>query len=206
MILAFHTSWELWWTAPDSFGSYLGPCLEYTGYAVTTLTESLYFKGNSQSLAICHPFECYHGCSFYAPDLLYALKSQLLGLMPKLGHQLPDCQGSSVPYEPGLGRQWGLPQAFASEPKCLSTNPDPMRAYSWSFTPLLPIVQAIELIPLQQPNCQCKGLVARAHEWSSVRRLWVQPTSCSSLFLFPPRWCQCWAEKRLQSIWNDCPE
>ena len=85
--------------APDSFGSCLGCCLEHTGHAITALTESLYFKGSPASLAICHPPGHFSVPSSYAP------KGQLLGLISGLGHQLPDCQRMSVPYEPGCGRQ-----------------------------------------------------------------------------------------------------
>ena len=43
--------------------------------------------------------------SAVVPNLLYLLKGQLLGLISKLGHQLPDCQGVSMPYELGCGKQ-----------------------------------------------------------------------------------------------------
>lgn len=39
-------SWEFWGTAPESSGSCLGHCLEYTAHAVAALTKSPYFKGN----------------------------------------------------------------------------------------------------------------------------------------------------------------
>lgn len=69
------------------------------------------------------------------------------------------------------GRQWGLPQSLADELKCLSTHPDSMRAYLWLFIPWFPIIQDIRLNPLEQPNCQYKGLIARAHEWSPATLL-----------------------------------
>lgn len=40
----------------------------------------------------------------------------------------------SVPYKPGCGRQWELPQIPAGESKCLSIYPHPTRAYLWSST------------------------------------------------------------------------
>ena len=39
----------------------------------------------------------------YAPNQLYLLKGQLLRLVPKLRHQLPDRQEGSVPPESGHG-------------------------------------------------------------------------------------------------------
>lgn len=45
------------------------------------------------------------GTLFYALNLLYLQKGQLLGLVPKLGHQLPNHQGVSASYELGCGRQ-----------------------------------------------------------------------------------------------------
>lgn len=94
---------------PDSFGSCLVCCLEYTTPVVTTLTKSECFKGNPASLAIAIPPGLYSGCFFYAFTLLYLLKGQLLDLTPKKGHQLPDCQGVSVLYE---FRIWKIVECF----------------------------------------------------------------------------------------------
>lgn len=46
----------------------------------------------------------------------------MLRLILKLRHQFPDCQGSSVPYQPGHGRQWGLPAVLVDNPKCLDKS------------------------------------------------------------------------------------
>lgn len=73
------------------------------------------------------PHGCYGGHSCYAPNLLYLLKTLLLELVLKLGHQLPDCQGVSVPYDLGCRRLKRLPQVLKGESKCLSTYPDPKR-------------------------------------------------------------------------------
>lgn len=91
--------------APESSGSCLGHCLEFRGYAVTALTKSLYFEGNLASLAIYPPPWVLLWHFFDAPNLLYVLKGQLLGLIPKLGRQLPDCLGVLMPYELGYRKQ-----------------------------------------------------------------------------------------------------
>ena len=54
------------------------------------------------------------------------------------------------------------------------------RAYSYIFTPQLPIVRAIELITLEQPNCQCRRIIAQGSWISSVQSL-----SRVQLFLTP---------------------
>lgn len=80
----------------------------------------------------------YRGHSFYALNLLYLQKGHLLGLIPSLGHQLPDCQKASVPYELGHRKQGGLPQVLAGELVPLTPTPsypNPTRAYSGSSTP-----------------------------------------------------------------------
>lgn len=76
----------------DSFGMSWA-LFRTCGYAVTVLTKSLCLNGIPVSLAIHHPTWYYSGRSFCAPDLLYLLKGQLLELIARLGHQLPDCQG-----------------------------------------------------------------------------------------------------------------
>ena len=54
------------------------------------------------------------------------------------------------------------------------------RAYSYIFTPQLPIVRAIGLITLEQPNCQCRRIIAQGSWISSVQSL-----SRVQLFLTP---------------------
>ena len=63
-------------------------------------------------------------------------------------------------------------------------HPGPVRVRSCLTTPRLPIVQAMGFIPPTQPNCQGKGLMARAHEGPLARPLGAQPTGCYDLFLF----------------------
>lgn len=85
------------WPHLISFGSCFGYCLEHRRHAVTELTKSLYFEDNPASLAISHPPWALYCPLFLSSSLLYLLKGPLLGLIPDLRHQLPDCQGTSVP-------------------------------------------------------------------------------------------------------------
>ena len=77
--------------APDYFGSCLGYFLRAHKTAVTVLDKLLYFKGNLASLALCRPTQTlWWAPFFFALNLLYLLKGQWLGLVPQLGHQLPN--------------------------------------------------------------------------------------------------------------------
>lgn len=40
----------------------------------------------------------------------------------------------------------------------------------------------------------------------TAKRLWVQTSGCWSLLLFPPGWCQGWAEEWLQFMWVYCAD
>ena len=92
--------------ALESFGNCLGWCLEHKRH-VTALTKSLYFKGYPAHLDSmpCHLYAMEGGHSFYATNLPYIFKDQLLGLVPELGHHLPGCPDVSVSCEPAYGRQ-----------------------------------------------------------------------------------------------------
>lgn len=150
----------------------------------------MYFKCDMTSSVIWQytiPSRRYGGPSFCAHNLLYPLKGRLLGFISKLRHQPP---GFQYLKSKGCGKQWGL----AGKPKCLSTSPDPIRAYSWSSTPSLSIIQTLDLISLEQPSCQCRGLMARTPTWSLTKHLWNQPTDYCISLLFPFRCCQCQAE------------
>ena len=97
----------------------------------------------------------------------YLLRSQSLEFVPGLGHQLPNFQ-------------YLMSQDMENSKDCLRLLQanlnvsilDPTRAYSWSPISQLPIVQSIRLIPLEQPNFQYKGLIARAYMWSPAKPLW----------------------------------
>lgn len=104
-----------------------------------------------------------------APNLLYLLTGQLLGIVSELEQQLPDYQGVSMPYEAGCRRQWGLLQALADEPNVPSYILTPQGPTHELYTPQLLIVQDFRLISLEQPNCQCKRLMTRNHKWSPTR-------------------------------------
>ena len=121
------------------------------------------------------PPGCYGNGFSCALNQLYLPKGQLLGHIPELGHQLPDCKECQClaswdleDSKHGLRLLQVSPNVFI--------YPDSTRAYSWLSTPQLSIVQVIELTPLEQPNCQCKGLMAKHHKWSPAELLWVQPT------------------------------
>ena len=79
----------------------------------------------------------------------------------------------------------------------------PPRIYSRSSVPWLPTVLATGLIPSKQPSYQCQGLgpglPSEHHPDHSV-----QPMGCCSSFLFPSRWCHCWAN-RVQSMEDGLP-
>lgn len=79
--------------APQSFASCLGGYLEHTGPAVTALTKSSHSKGSVASLAVTIPPAHCSGHSFHESDQLCLLKGHFTGIMPELGHRLPDCQG-----------------------------------------------------------------------------------------------------------------
>lgn len=50
------------------------------------------------------------------------------------------------------------------------------------YPPWPPVVQAIGLIPLEHPNCSCKGLPARTHELWPATSFCVQSISCCGSF------------------------
>ena len=78
----------------------------------------------------------YSDHSSYAPSLLCLLKHHLLGLVPGLENQLPNCQGMPAFHEPGCGRQSKLPWALSGYPNiCPHT-----------LIPQGLIIQVIELI------------------------------------------------------------
>lgn len=101
--------------APGYPGSWLRHCLEHTGHAVTSKTESLYFRGNPASLEYVIPRGGYSGHSSHASNLLCLLQVQLLEVLPEF-----------YKYDPGCGKQRGLPQANL---RCFSMYPDRMRTY-----------------------------------------------------------------------------
>lgn len=147
-----------------------------------------------------HPTWALQWSLFLCSHSAVSTEGRLLGLIPDLGHQPPECQGWV------RARMWKTMRTvsgFAGEHKGFHTHPDSIREHSWSSTPWLFIVQDIGLISLEQPSCQYKGLMARVYEGSPARSLWAQPTGCHGLFLFPSRWCQYWAEQRPQSTWAD---
>lgn len=167
--------------ASDTCVNCLGHCLQHTRHAINTLTLWLHFKGKPASLATFHP------TATSVASLSVQKKSAVLSTEGSFvrvhiwaqtwASWLP---GVWVPCEPGLGRRWGLPQALAGKLKCFSTYSKPTRAYSWSPGPQLPVVQAIGLIPLEQPNCQCEGLPSWAQECLPAKPIWVQPIGCCS--------------------------
>ena len=163
---------------PNSSGTYLGHYLEHTWHAITTLTK--YFKDNWHSCQYTNRRGYNGGHSFYSPLLLYLQKGQSVELISERGKHLSDCQGISVPYGPGCGKEWRLAQVLARQIRCLSIYPDHTGVYS---NPWLPTVWVIGLIPLEHPNFRCKGLMVRAHRWSLAKLLWVHLNVCCGLFL-----------------------
>lgn len=167
---------------PRLLGSCVGYYLEYTGYKITTLTMSLYFKGNPPFLAMCHPTWPLLLCTQSA---IFTERS-VARSRTQARASAACCQGVSACYRQGHGRQWGLPQALESKSKYLSTNPDPTKAYSWPSAPWLLVVQDKGFIPSEESNCQCKGWTAQGHpEWSPTKLPWIQPTVFCGSFLFP---------------------
>ena len=64
------------------------------------------------------------GTLFCALNLLYLLKGQWLGLVPQLGHQLPNHQGILASYELGCGRREGGLGSCKPKRLSLSTSSD----------------------------------------------------------------------------------
>ena len=67
------------------------------------------------------------------------------------------------------------------------------RAYSYIFTPQLPIVRAIGLITLEQPNCQCRRIIAQGSWISSVQslsrvQLFATPWTILSMKFYRPEY------------------
>lgn len=87
----------------------------HIGHFVIALTKSLYFKGNLISLAVCHPPGHCGGHSSYAFNL-YLLKGQLLGLVPKLGHQCSDWREVSAPMSQDVEDSEDCPRLLQVNP------------------------------------------------------------------------------------------
>ena len=84
----------------------LAHCLERTGHVVTAIDQVTVFQGQFDILGNMPSYPSIVAAApFIHPNLLYLLKGQLLGLVSELEHQLPDCQGVSVPYELGCGKE-----------------------------------------------------------------------------------------------------
>lgn len=100
--------------------------------------------------------------SFSAPNLLYLLKGQLLGLVPVQGNSFLIVRGCHC------SRNWDMENS-ENCPRLLQVNPDVFshilthNSLLLISTPPVAIVQYLRLIPLEQPNCQYKGLMTRAH-------------------------------------------
>lgn len=88
--------------------------------------------------------------------------------------------GLAAPYEPGHGKQWGLLQALASEPKYLST-------YSGLFMnvhPLASLCPNLRINPFRAVQLSLQRVYGRAPKWplakplSSIHwLLWFAPVS-----------------------------
>lgn len=78
----------------DSFSSCYGCCLEHT--------KSLYFKGNSTFLIICHPTLTLQWLLFLCTQSALSTEGSVARAYAWLGHQLPDCWGMLVPYKPDV--------------------------------------------------------------------------------------------------------
>lgn len=127
------------------------------------------------------------GCTLvFADSLLYLLKSPLLGLIPQLGHLLPDCLELSVPFWAVI---WITMKTTSSS--CSWTPRSfyiswPQWAYSWSSNPWMPIVHATRFIHLEELHCSAVGYQpglmsdhpSRSSEFSAG---W---TDCCGLYLF----------------------
>lgn len=131
---------------------------------------SVSFKGNRVSLAIFILSRCYHGCSFYASNLLYLLKGSLLRLVPELRPRLPDCHRVLVLYDhiwapSGSRRQTQMPFHISWPHKGLF-----MITYSLAFrfsSHGVNIFRTAQL-PMQKIN-------NRVHEWSLSKPLSLSP-------------------------------
>lgn len=130
--------WQLLWAL---FGTHINQVLVVQGW-----------------YALSHRCSC--NPSSFVPDLLYLLEGCLSGLGLQWGHHHSDCQG-------GANALWAKPR------EAVRTGSGPCRQTQVSFhiawphrlihDRLLPIVQALELIPLDSlPSVQ--RLVVRAHE------------------------------------------
>lgn len=91
----------------------------------------------------------------YTSTVLYLLKGQLLGLISELGHQFPDCRGCQCLISQDMEN--------SKDPNVFPHSLIPQGLIRGHLPLCFPAVQATGLIPLEQPSCQCKTLMTRAH-------------------------------------------
>ena len=148
-----------------------GHCLEHSGSVFSALNKSLYFKGTLAPLAICHPTHALQWAVFL-------------------------CTQSAVPPKGSVARaqswaSWwplGIRALWSRTRKTMTTASGSCRQtqmsfhLSWLSQGLFMVIHALashcpshRLISLEQPKCQVKRLMARAHEWLPAKLLWVQP-------------------------------
>lgn len=114
--------------------------------------------------------------------------------------------GVSSPYKSGHGKQWGMLQVPASEPKCLCTYPDPDKGLFMSIHTLASHCPSHRVNPFRPAQPSVHRVISQgSFKWSSTKLLWIQPTGLCNLFLFLCRWFQCWAEYWGQYKWAGCP-
>lgn len=141
---------------------------------------SLYFKGNPPFLAMPS-----HLTTPSVHNLLYLLKDQLPGHIPKLGHQLLVVKGG----QHIIGRDMEDSYDFCL--RLWKVNPN-------IFLPILTprgLIHDHQLLWLRCPSqfilqsspaVSAKGWTAQGHhEWSPTKLLWIQPTGFCGSLLFP---------------------
>lgn len=96
------------------------------------------FMGNPASLEMCHPTLALWWPFFLCIQSVVSPRRSVARVCTQVKPSIPDDmygQGVSESYKLGYGKQWGLPEDLAGEPKCFPMYTDPTRAYSWWSTP-----------------------------------------------------------------------
>lgn len=123
----------------------------------------MFFKDDLASLPIYHPTQAVQWLPLLCSQTAVSADSWLLKFMPRLGHQLPDARA----------RQCFISQDLGDSEDCfrlLQVNPNvflhilPPQSLLMIIHPSSFSCAAIGLIPLDEPSCQCKGLMTRTHQ------------------------------------------
>lgn len=154
--------------------------LEHIGHAYCSNQVTI-FQGQSGILGSSQSHLDTLVAISYAPDVLYLLKGQLHGWYPGWDNSFLTNRGCHCLMRQDMENSEDCLKLWKANPNVPPTpHPDPNHE---SSAPWLPIVKIIRLISQEKHNHECRGLLARAYEWSKAKPLWAQPPGCCSSFL-----------------------